>query len=400
MWSLSTVAQTALAGNCKVAIKVEVWSSAGVFLEDISYAVTGGSVVEDETQSPRRTCTLTLDDPSLVPNQAGDLLHPLSGNEIKPYRGVLVAGASAPEYAPLGVFRVSAPKVQDSATGLVLTVSGKDRSSEISRRKWTGPYTAAAGQLVQTAIQGVINAKWTGPPLTFNLFPSTVTVPAGFVMGVQFTSTGVQAESGSTSANNDPWADCIALASSAGCELLFDRQGIVVMRPVYQPGQNPVVATFAEGAGCTVVDGDRVLDETNFGNEVIVIGTGPTVTNSDGSTSPGPPVVGTASSSDPNVGTGGPLGTVPIYITDETVTTVAQANVVAAAQLSLIMKALDGTSFDAVDNPGLDASDPIILVRARMALNGTYIVQAVTHPLDSSTAMSVTNRSYQVTVGA
>lgn len=399
MWSgFSAAARAAIAGDCVVAIKVEVRSSTGVYLKDITSALTSGSVTEDETASPRRTCTLALSDLSLVPSVRGDLLHPLTGNELWVYRGVWVTGAAGPEYAPLGVFRVSNPQLADDGRQLVLTVAGRDRSSEISARKWTSPYTAAAGQTVPTAIKGIINDRWTGPALTFNLSPSTVTVPTGFTLGVQFTSYGTQAESGSTSGSNDPWADCVALALSAGCELLFDRTGIVVMRPVVQPGQSPAVATFAEGAGCTVLSAGRNQNIDNFANEVVLIGTGVTVTNSDGSISPGTPVVATASSTDPSVGINGPLGARPTFITDETVSTTAQAQTAANAQLPLVMRALDGTSLTAVDNPALDASDPIRMTRSRMKLSGVYIIQSVTHPLDATTLMAATNRSYMASV--
>lgn len=397
MWTgFSPPATAAIAGNCVVAISVQVFSSAGVFLQDITDGMTTGEVVEDETAAVRRTLSLTLNDPALIPNQPSDLLHPLTGNEIYAYRGVQVDGADGPELAPLGIFRMSMPAITDDGTTLADTITGNDRSAEISRRSWTGPYTAAAGQTVPVAIKAIITSRWVGPALTFNLFPSPVVVPVGTVLGIQYTSSGPQSESGSTSGNNDPWADCVLLAKSAGCELLFDRVGVVVMRPVPQPGQSPIVADFSEGPGCTVTSGSRTLDETTFHNAVIVVGTGTTVTNSDGSVSPGAPVVASSLSTDPNFGVAA-YGEIPDIITDETVSTVPQAQAVADAQLALIMSELETTGFSAVDNPALDAGDSIFLERSRMFLGSWYIMQSVTHPLDATTTMTVANRSYTVT---
>ena len=135
MWTgFSTAAAKALQGNCVVALSVQVFTESGVFLQDITYALTAGQVVEDETASIRRTCRLTLNDPSLVPSQIGDLLHPLSGNELHIFRGVWLPGAAAPELAPLGVFGMSQPTTDDSGDQIVITVNGNDRSASITAR--------------------------------------------------------------------------------------------------------------------------------------------------------------------------------------------------------------------------------------------------------------------------
>lgn len=403
MWQLSAAAQAALSKTHEVALLASVYSSAGVWLADLD--IIAGQVAEDETAATRRTCAVTLATTSLVPAAATDLLHPLSGNELYLYRGVKLSGVdntnpaarqSGGTLAPLGIFRLTTPKIIDSGNQLLITLTGNDRSWEIARRSWTGPYTAAAGQTVGAAIQAIINSRWTGPALTYNFSPSTVTVPAGTVLGVQFTSSGVQNESGSTSGGNNPWADCVALAKSAGCELFFDRQGVVVMRPIPTPGTLPSVLDFVEGDTCTMTQLERTLDETTFRNEVVLIGLGTRVTNPDGSTSPGAPVVYTASSTDPVYGPGGSLGARPAFITDQTVADSGAAEIAANAQLPLVQGALDDTAFQAVCNPALDAGDTIFLQRARMEVSGTYIPSKVTHPLDMTSAMQVTNRAYLV----
>lgn len=402
MWQLSPAAQAALQTTHDVALRAEITDNNGDLLATLD--IVDGTVVEDETAAIRRACTVTVTvaaTADIVPAQAGDLLHPLTGNELRLYRGVTLPGTPASALpggtlAPLGVFRMSAPIIDDTGDTLTITVNGSDRSAEITHRKWAGPYVPTAGQNISTAIQTILNLKWTGQPLTYNMAPTPVAVPAGLILGVQFTSSGVTSESGSTSGGNDPWADCVALARSAGCELFFDRQGVVVMRPVPQPGSAAAAFAFEEGVTCTMTALSRTLDQTAFANQVIVVGTGATVTNTDGSLSPGPPVVATASSADPVLGPAGVNGPIPDIVVDDTVATAPQAAAAAAAQLPLSLATLDATALSATCNPALDGGDTLSVVRARMRVSGTYISSTVTIPLNAAAAMQVTNRSFLV----
>lgn len=170
------------------------------------------------------------------------------------------------------------------------------------------------------------------------------------------------------------------------------------MRQVPQPTTQPSAVTFTEGSGCLVTSGTRALDETGFFNAVEVVGTGVVVTNKDGSKSPGAPVVQTATSTDPLLGTTGPLGERPDIITNPHISTTADALAHATAKLTKVMSQLDSVSFTATDNPALQAGDQITLVRSRLLLSNNYIVQTVTHPLDATSLMQVTCRPYSVAV--
>jgi len=242
--------------------------------------ILGGTVTEDETATVRRSLSLTVDPTvaapgggNFVPNQPGDLLHPLSNNDLYVYNGVQL-DSGAFDVIPMGVFRNAAPQMDDTGAALTMALTGNDRSFIISQRVWTLPYTGAAGLTVDRAIIGILVNQWgnTQPPLQFNFTPSNVVVPYGTVLGIQVASTGSVSSAGSGA--NDPWADCQLLAASAGMEVLFNRTGVVVLRPVPVVGGAPSVVTLAEGANSTMSEISRTMDASAVRNGVMVIGTG------------------------------------------------------------------------------------------------------------------------------
>lgn len=531
-WPVSKAAAAVLAsGNIGATLKVEVWNG-NTYLQDIP--IVGGTVNEDETANPRRNLTVTVADTELVPQVPTDLLHPLSGNEIRPYWGIVIPGkvtvtselvdvivdtgglfdagdswdaggswdddisaavptagvpqttydssgtfgggtsfddptpvdptlisddtytdtytdtygtvTSAPppvagetwdsgtswdsgtewdsptgippttqvvtstvteaadvtEWVPLGVFRMTQPSTTYNGASTVTTINGHDRSKEISLRTWTFAFTIPAGLTVDQAIVTILNNRWanTQPQLTYNMTPTSIVVPTGTVLGVDFTSSGAQSEPGSGS-GNDPWADCVSLAQSVGCELFFDRQGIVVMRVVPDAATVPVTARFVDGQDGTLVNQVvRELDETTMVNQVIMIGTGATVTNTDGSVSPGAPVTATASYMDPILGINGVFGARTSFVTNSAISDVATCQVAANAALNLGLASLDDTSFEAVPNPTVEAGDADQLTEPAVKADGTYIVSAITFPLDVSNPMQVTNRASSVSIQA
>lgn len=398
-WDLGAAAAAALATSHTPIVKVEVWNGTTLLATlaetGTDSVVTAGSVVDDETQIVRRNASVTIQSESYVPENQGDLLHPLSGNELRLYRGVMLP--TGPVYAPLGVFRLSKPVVTDDGSNVTIAITAADRASEIQARQWTGPYTGAAGKPVDQAIQAILTNRWgnTQPPLTFNLTPSSVVVPAANILGIQFNSYGTTAESGSVAGGNNPLQDIVNLAASAGMEFFFDRQGVATLRPIPEPGSVVVSFFYVEGETCTMTSLSRTLDATNYRNGVIVIGTGTTVTNADGSVSPGAPVTATALDNSPS-STINFLGKRVAFIVDENISTVAEAQAAANAQLPLVLASLDETAFSASTDPRVDTGDANSITRARIRVSSSYIASAVTIPLDVATMMTVTNRSASI----
>ena len=147
---LETLAST----SQHVIVRVDVYE--GNFIQQLPN-VTGGSVTIDSSATTRRTGTITVnsqgyDIDGLPPTVPSDLLHPASGNELYVYRGFEYADGSQ-DLCALGVFRMSKPAVVDTGDSITITINVCDRSSYISRIKWTSTYTIQQGTDLAVAIR-------------------------------------------------------------------------------------------------------------------------------------------------------------------------------------------------------------------------------------------------------
>lgn len=390
MYPVSARFKAAVAGVHTAVAKVEVRNNNGILLLDVTqYLQTGGTISADETRQVRRTGSLTLGGLplSLIPDNEGDLLHPSSGNELWVYRGIQYSDGTD-EFAQLGVFRMTKPVLTDSGDSVTMAFSLQDRSSFISRTSWLTPYVIAAGTNLGTALKAALASRWpaAATPLTYNFAPTTAVVPA--------TTWG--ASPGQT---NDPMADMIKLASDcAGMELFFDWGGVPTLRSIPDPTTSPVVATFVESPTCPMTSLQRSLDETQQYNGVQLY--------CNGTGAAGPFVV-TVWDTDPTSKTYylGPWGQSPYQMTTTSIPVdpqtlsqaQAQATTSAQAQLQLILKAFDATQLEAAPDPSWAEGDCATLVRARLKVNGNYVMSALTIPLDPESAETIVNRPQRQT---
>lgn len=356
--------------------KVEVWSGPPTvpgWLADLG-TVTAGTWTEDETRSPRRTMSLTiqslgvgLDD--LVPNQDTSLLNPLTGNELRIFSGFRYADGTE-EFTPGGVYRMTKPAMIDTGDAVTITITGNDRAAEITRRGWTEPYPISGAPTLDSAIHDALDSRMSG--LTYNLEATSYQVPP--------ISFGTQLGNGSV----DPMADIISLAQGGGMEVFFDANGVVVLRTVPDPTTGLVVAEFTEG-GYVLLETTRTLDETQTKNGVIVIGNGAglaaPIQEAVWVTDPGSPL-------NPAV-----FGYVPDYLVSSTITSSAQAIAAGTARLQILLTEYDDTAFSAPSNPALAAGDCITVARTALGLNGSYAASAISNSIDVTQAMAVTNRA-------
>lgn len=156
----------AIQGSHKPIAKVEVWNGESFLQELPNVLDTAGAVDVDETRAVRRTLDLTIISKgypydALIPNLATDLLHPASGNELRPYRGIDYRDGTL-DWVPLGVFRCSQPKTTDKNGDIEIAIKGNDRSFQFARTKWQAPYVIAADTDLATAIYNGVQTVWPG----------------------------------------------------------------------------------------------------------------------------------------------------------------------------------------------------------------------------------------------
>jgi hypothetical protein len=384
----------------KFVSKLEVWTDGvGSGAPGATYLATldefsQASVTEDETRQVRRTLTATLhsapigDPTSIVPVSPGDLIHPVSGHEIRAFAGLEYPDGSI-EWCPKGIFRISKPAPQDVGGQITIPLIGNDRSITITQAGWQDSWSPAPGTTIDQVIkQGIAHVFPTGNYHNHaNLAASTVPISGGVVFGAQLDS------------SNDPWKDFQGLAASIGQELFFDANGIVTSRQVPTPDiyardwpnnhGNPEFL-YLEGAQCLILGGQggqgltHTIDETGAFSRVIVIGN-----------NPGSPVVqGTANDTNVNSSTYylGPFGIVTKIVSSPAVTTVGQAQSMAQGILNQFGLALDEVSFVAITNPALEAGDIIEVLDDRLGVANLYAVSATTMPMDPATAQTVVCR--------
>lgn len=411
-------------------VRVDVWN--GNTLIQTLTSVDDGSVTVDKTATIRRTLSLTIidkgltmvgeggvqvDNPdSVVPNAPSDLLHPLSGNEIRPYRGFQYANGDQ-ELCALGVFRLTQPQITDTGDAVTLTINGNDRSSAISLAKWTAPYQILAGADLATTVIGILNSRWHGPvALDMSLItPTSGNADASQNFSLPLTTLGTD-----LAGSNDPWADLQSLVTPCGMELFFNTSGQPVMQPIVNPVSGTAGVSFLgayeddSGIG-TLVMAERVLDETGTFSGVIGIGNG---TGTDEFGNAIPPVTSiSVSPTDGNLYNGvwntnpdsptyfdpgnpeaSAFGEVPYIFETQAIpgdgdspqSAQLKINAAALAQLQLILTAYEDPDFTCVTNAALWEDDIIKLGRARAGIDAQYIVQGMTIPLDVVTAMAVT----------
>lgn len=364
MYGITAAFRAAITAGYRLATEVTI-GSGGVVVATVP--ILGGTVTIDRTANTRRSCSLdvSVDGTPLIPSTTDTGALTPYGNEI-----VIKAGVTYPdgtqELVPLGVFPISLVTITDLGTDVQMNLQGMDRSWIISQRKLKAPWTVTAGTNVNAAITALLSSVYAG--LVTNLAPTAATVPAAaFKEG------------------DDPWAAALTLATAGGVELFFDGWGVLVGRPIPDPATQPVTWTYAEGPTSTVKEIVRELTRSGVYNDFIVSGTGTGVT---------PPVRGEAEDTDPTSPTyvSGLYGDVPLFTSSSLVTTAGSAATAAANLLAAQKGALSRMKLTVVPNPGHDCDDVITVKRARINVDGNYVVDQVRHTLGHGGATELTCR--------
>lgn len=374
MYPVSAKFLSTLPYSHKVATRAEVWSgvTASAAAELLAtFDVQSGSVKLDTTASVRRQSTAVLFDPTgaLTPADATDLFG-VGGNEVRLYRGIHYTDGTADELCPLGVFRTGVSEVSDGPSGLTVTLTGYDRSRQISRAALRTPLTLAANLTAPAAITQVLDA-------VASQFVSLFAPNLDGVIGT------AELPALSWNAGSDPWKAITDIAAAVGGQALFDVNGLLVVRTVPDPSTTAVSDTYSEGAGAKLIDSKRRFDDQYVVNDWIVNGQSSSTNPSTGEAYDSNPASPTYVDS---------FGWVTKVQSSSLVSTDAQAQAMAQGLLMGTTGLVQDVQFDGWVNPALDGDDVVQITRKASNIDGLYSIQTLQIPLTAADKMAGTTK--------
>ncbi|MFC8583225.1 DUF5047 domain-containing protein [Streptomyces sp. NPDC057217] len=326
--------------------------------------VADGSVTVDRGSKTRRSLSLTVADPALLPWDADDPLAAY-GQELVVKRGIRYP-SGVEELAPLGTFRINEPS-GDTTFGPV-TITGTSAEAAIIDDRFQVPTSTRGYAGCFSAIDALIHQ----------------TLPTATVVNLTAGTRNPALAVAQWDAGADRWDAVVQIATAMQAEVYVDAIGrfVVADRPDVLSGS--VAWNIAEGEGGTLMSAARAMSRTGVYNAVLATGE-----NAAAGTAP---VSAVAKDLDPLSPTvwGGPFGKVTKSISSPLWTTVGACQ--AAADYALIEATAPNvrTSIDSLPNPALDAGDIIRLTHA--GRKELHLVQSLSIPLTVSGNFSVTLR--------
>lgn len=322
----------ALAYSHRVATLVELIRTDGT-TEVLEH--TGGSVTVDRRQVPRRTCTITVADPALIPRTPTDKLS-VYGAKLRVSRGITYGDGST-ELVPVGYFRV------DQVTGDPdlgpATITGSGLEAAILDDPFKVPTTITAATTAVTGITQLIQA----------------TLPAATVIS---RATNASVGTMTWDAQTSRWDAITALATAIGAEVYADAGGSFVIAPLPDLLASSVVWEVAAGEGGALITASRGMSRAGVYNSVTAYGENVV----DGAA----PVSATVEDTDPTSPTyvGGPFGRVGTDYSSATLVTTAQCTAAATQLLKTSLKPNASCDLTALPNPLLEPGDVLRVVYA------------------------------------
>jgi hypothetical protein len=326
----------------------------------------GSTVTVDCGSQVRRSCQVTIADPSLDPTTAQALLAPY-GTELVLSRGVQYPGGVI-EWVTLGWFRVDHAETtrsgQHGPSGI--QVVGRDRSAYIVEDEFTAPMAST-----QSTVVAEIRA------LIADAMPSHVT--------------GLHDLTGDSTAcpaqvyDQRSRADAIdTLATAIGAEFFIAPDGTPTLRRVPTAATAPVWTIDAGIAG-VLIEADTSVDRSVIYNGWVVTGE-----RTDGTAGAYALVVDTNVAS--STYWSGPFGKKPGRFSSPVLTSDAMCTAAGTSLLARSSAAGWRIDLTAVPNPALDGSDVIValLPDGRQQF---HVVDGLTIALDVAGAMPVRTRS-------
>jgi hypothetical protein len=311
--------------------------------------LTGGSITIDRTAHVKRSCTVTVGDPSFIPLFTASALSPY-GSELRIYAGIRYPSQDT-EMIPLGIYTIYSI-TWDESEGSLPQVTGYDYGKKIDDAVLAhavdrGGFDAI--NLLAALIQNEVEAD-----LVIDESLLTYTLPGG------------------TSMDGNRW-DCIQqVLDPMGAEGFFDVHGNFIVQPVPQvtseTTDEDVDWTVDAGEGGVLVSAQHTITREGVYNFVTATGTSTSDTGDPpigyaADTNPTSPTFWGPASSVPNgpfIFT--PFGDVVLRYENTNMTTNSQCTLAAKAQLAQFIGVNKSLDLSAAPNIGLDAGDIIKVV--------------------------------------
>jgi hypothetical protein len=353
-------------GRYQIANRVDVLTNLGA--APVSFRAESGTFTTDRTSANRRTCSIVLDmgtDGSYLPTDEGDLLTPF-GTIIQPYSGIVLSTGT--EWVPMGTFVLTDSEFDVTGAGdVTATLSASDLSWAVGNRKFLTPYQVTSST-PEVAIQAILDNVYPGLP-RLSMPPSGLTLASPLP---------------TFNEGDDPWSGILTTLDSIGYEGYFDLFATPSAHSTPDPSQAPTAWTFTDGPQ-GVTSGKRKWTRTGVSNHFVVSSSSSTVQ---------PPVRGVSEDTNPMSATfvGGPFGDIPTFSTSALVATSTAAVDAASHALAVSLGSSESLQFTCLPNPAWDIDDVAALTIAKLNVEGTYVVDTISHSFDAKADTTLTCR--------
>jgi len=359
MYAVSDRFLARLAETHAPATQVQLFLTTGQVI-DIPH--TGGSVTVDRSQAIRRTCTVTVADPTLIPRTAADQIATY-GARLQIARGVDYGDGTPPDLVPLGVFRLD--NIDGDVTQGPVTLQGKGLEVVVGDDKFTAPYTATG------TVVSAINALILRSLPTANIISQITDVTIGS------RAFDIQA---------DPWAGCQEIAAAAGAEVYSNADGVFVIATLPDLSTATPVWAIEAVEGGVYISATRAMSADKVFNGILASG--------ENTADNVAPVSYLATDDDPGSPTywSGPFGRRPDFYSSSTLITLAACT--NAARLKLAQAKAPNASGDisSLPNPALEPGD-VLRVTHEDGSRELHQAASFSVPLDTGGGFPITTIS-------
>jgi hypothetical protein len=336
-----------LAESHRPVTRVQLFLTTG---EVVDLEHTGGSVTVDRAQAIRRTCTVTVADPKLIPRTPRDQLA-VYGARLRISRGVDY-GDGSQELVPVGVYRLD--EVNGDVNDGPVTLTGKDLSAFVADDKLTAPWTSTG--TVISAITAIVRRS----------LPDADIIPRISDVAIGTRTFDIE---------GDAWAACQEIAAAAGADCFVNSDGEFTIAALPDPLTTPPAWEIAAAEGGVYIQANRAMTSINVYNGVLARG--------ENTADDVPPVSYLATDNDPGSPTywGGPFGRRPLFYTSSTLTSTAACQAAATLKLAEAKAPNSSGDISSLPNPALEPGDVLRVVHPDGSRE-LHQVASFTVPLD------------------